>query len=91
MTQIRDWPYKYRVLYRQARHLAIRSQMKPVLSFDAENNWLGDVRPRDIKTYWASLTDTERAFEILERTEAAVFMEFHDRIMHSIPKPPIKP
>jgi hypothetical protein len=65
--------------------------MKPVLSFDAENNWVGETRPSDIKTYWANLTDTERAFEILQRSDAAVFMEFHDRIINSIPKPPIQP
>ena len=64
---------------------------KPVLSFDAENNWQGETRPNDIKTYWESLSETERAFEILEGTEAAVFMAFHDRIMNSIPKPPIQP
>lgn len=65
--------------------------MKPVLSFDAENNWVGETRPSDIKIYWASLTDTERAFEIMQRSDAAVFMEFHDRILNSIPKPPIQP
>lgn len=67
------------------------SQMKPVLSFDADNNWLGEVRPKDLKAYWESLSETERAFEILEQTEAAVFMAFHDKIMNSIPKPPIAP
>nr|DAU83288.1 MAG TPA: hypothetical protein [Caudoviricetes sp.] len=65
--------------------------MKPVLSFDADNNWLGEVRPKDLKAYWENLTETERAFEILEQTEAAVFMAFHDKIMNSIPKPPIQP
>lgn len=69
----------------------ILSQMKPVLSFDADNNWLGEVRPKDLKAYWENLTETERAFEILEQTEAAVFMAFHDKIMNSIPKPPIQP
>jgi hypothetical protein len=65
--------------------------MTPDLSFDAEDNWQGETRPMDIKTYWASLSDTERAFEILEGTDAAIFMQYHDRIMNSIPKIPIKP
>lgn len=85
MTQIRDWPLRKRQLYRQALHQAMRSRMTPDLSFDAEENWQGDARPMDIKTYWANLTDTERAFERLQRTDAAIFMEFHERIMASIP------
>jgi len=61
------------------------------LSFDKEKNWTGDDRPNDIKKYWATLNDTERAFEIMQRSDAAVFMEFVERIERSIPKIPIKP
>lgn len=56
-----------------------------------EENWLGEVRPQDIKQYWASLTDTERSIQKLEGTDAAVYMQFHDQLMNSIPKPPIAP
>ena len=90
MTQIRNWPSRRRQLYRQARHQAMQSQMKQDLSFDAEGNWVGEESPYDIKRYWENLTDTERAFEKLQQSDAAVFMEFHERIMNSIPKIPIK-
>jgi hypothetical protein len=73
---------KQRKIYRLARQY---------LSFDKEKNWTGDDRPMDIKAYWATLNDTERAFEILERTDAAVFMEFVERIERNVPKIPIKP
>lgn len=56
-----------------------------------EGNWLGEDRPTDIKQYWNSLTDTERAIQKLEGTDAAVYMQFHDRLMNSIPKPPVAP
>lgn len=56
-----------------------------------EDNWLGEERPMDIKAYWANLTDTERAFERLERTDAAMYMEFVERLEKSIPKPHIAP
>lgn len=56
-----------------------------------EGNWLGEDRPSDIKQYWANLTDTERAIQKLERTDAAVYMEFVDKINNSIPEPPIAP
>ena len=56
-----------------------------------EGNWLGEDRPTDIKQYWDSLTDTERAIQKLESTDAAVYMQFHDRLMNSIPKPPVAP
>lgn len=64
-------------------------QQKKQLFF--EDNWLGEDRPMDIKAYWANLTDTERAFERLERTDAAMYMEFVERLEKSIPKPHIAP
>ncbi len=86
MTQIREWPLAYRRLYRRARHQALLSQMTHDLCFDSEDNWSGEDRPRDIRAYWHSLTDTERAIQRLERTEAAIYMEFYDRVLSSIPK-----
>jgi uncharacterized protein YpiB (UPF0302 family) len=59
--------------------------------FDAEGNVVSDESPGDFKRYWASLSDTERAFEILRNTEAAVFIQFWNKIQDSIPKPPIQP
>jgi hypothetical protein len=56
-----------------------------------EGNWLGEERPSDIQAYWASLTDTERAFEKLEGTDAAVYIDFVDKINRSIPEQPIAP
>lgn len=70
---------------------ALYCMMKERTRLFFEDNWLGDDRPDDIKSYWASLTETERAIQRLERTDAALYMEFHDRIMNSIPKPPIAP
>lgn len=59
--------------------------------FDNENNVVGEGRPNDYKRYWASLTDTERAFETLANTDAAVFMAFWNKIEQSIPKPHVAP
>ncbi len=59
--------------------------------FDAEGNVVSDERPGDFKRYWDSLSDTERAFEILSNTEAAVFIQFWNKVQDSIPKPPIEP
>lgn len=56
-----------------------------------EDNWMGDNRPQDIKQYWASLTDTERAIQKLERTDAALYIEFYERINSSVPTWPIEP
>ena len=56
-----------------------------------EGNWLGEDRPSDIQQYWSNLTDTERAIQILERTDAALYMEFVDKLNRSIPELPIKP
>ena len=67
------------------------SQGKQPLFYDEEQNWHGEARPMDIKTYWDNLTDTERAFERLQRSDAAVFMEYHEQIIASIPKPHIAP
>jgi len=89
MTQIREWPLRRRQLYRQARHQVMLEKQQ--LSFDADGNWVGEESPYDIKRYWENLTDTERAIERLQRTDAAVFMEFHERIMNSIPKPHVAP
>jgi hypothetical protein len=59
--------------------------------FDAEGNVVGDDSPRDLKGYWASLSDTERAFEILSNTPLAQFIQFWNKTQDSIPKPPIQP
>ena len=59
--------------------------------FDAEGNVVSDERPGDFKRYWDSLTETERAFEILQNTNAAQFIQFWNKIQDSIPKPPIQP
>ena len=91
MTQIREWPYWQRRLYRQARHRVLIERAKQSLCFDQDNNWHGSERPRDIKAYWASLTDVERAFEILQQTDAAVFMKFVKDIEERMPKPHIAP
>ena len=91
MTRIKDWPLRQRQLYRKALHQAMLSQDLQPLFFDEEQNWHGEERPANIKKYWQSLSDTERAFEILQGTDAAIFMQFHDRILNSIPKPPIAP
>lgn len=78
------WSSRHKRLYRAARHQAL-VKMQP-LSFDGEDNWTGDDRPDDIKRYWATLSDTERAFERLQGTDAALYMYFYDNIMQSIPK-----
>lgn len=80
-TSIQRWNSHHKKLYRLARQYL----------FDGEGNWVGDDRPQDIKAYWATLSDTERAFERLQRTDAAVFIEFVERIEKSIPKPHIAP
>lgn len=59
--------------------------------FDGEHNVVGDSSPNDYKRYWAGLTDTERAFEILQNTDAAQFIQFWNKIEASIPKPPVEP
>lgn len=64
-------------------------QSKKQLFF--EGNWLGEDSPRDIQQYWANLTDTERAVQKLERTDAALYIEFVDKLNRSIPELPIKP
>jgi hypothetical protein len=56
------------------------------LSFDAEDNWTDSDRPQDIKHYWAALTDTERAFERLQNTDAALYMAFYQQMMRDIPE-----
>jgi uncharacterized protein YpiB (UPF0302 family) len=59
--------------------------------FDAEGNVVSDESPGDFKRYWDSLSDTERAFEILQNTNAAQFIQFWNKVQDSIPKPPIEP
>ena len=86
------WSKEQKRLYRQARHQVLVSRMAEQYSpFDADGNVVSDQRPGDFKRYWDSLTDTERAFQILENTEAAQFIQFWNRIQDSIPKPPIEP
>jgi hypothetical protein len=87
-----NWSKEQRRLYRQARHQVLVSRMAEQYSpFDAEDNVVSDERPDDFKRYWNSLTETERAFEILSNTEAAMFIQFWNEIHNSIPKPPIAP
>jgi hypothetical protein len=87
-----NWSAKKRRLYRQARHQVLVSRMAQHYSpFDAEGNVVSDESPGDFKRYWNSLTETERAFEILSNTEAAMFIQFWNKIQDSIPKPPIAP
>jgi uncharacterized protein YpiB (UPF0302 family) len=69
----------------------LQKMAKQYSPFDKEHNVVSETSPMDFKVYWANLTDTERAFEILENTEAAQFMQFWTRIENSIPKPPIEP
>lgn len=91
MTQT-NWSVERKRLYRQARHqVIIEMVVRQYSSFDADGNWVAEDRPHDIKLYWASLTDTERAFEILQNTDAAQFMQFYESIEKSIPKPHIAP
>jgi hypothetical protein len=91
MTQPR-WSAEQRLLWRQARHqVLLHMTATPYSPFDAEHNVVGDDRPRDFKRYWDNLTDTERAFEILQNTEAAVFIQYWNKIQAGIPKPHIAP
>jgi hypothetical protein len=81
-----NWSKERKRLYRQARHQVLVSRMAEHYSpFDAEGNVVSDERPGDFKRHWAGLTETERAFEILERTDCAIYMEFYNRIKNSIP------
>jgi len=64
-------------------------QSKKQLFF--EGNWVGEDRPSDIQQYWAGLDDTERAIQKIERTDAALYIEFVDKLNRSIPELPIKP
>jgi hypothetical protein len=90
MIQTR-WSAEQRRLWRQARHQVLQSRTTPDLCFDAEGNVVGDARPSDYKSYWAGLSETERAFEILCNTDAAVFIQYWNKIENSIPKPHIAP
>lgn len=54
--------------------------------FDPDGNWQGEERPGDLKRYWASLSDTERAVQILEGTDAALYIQFCQRIMSNLPE-----
>ena len=84
-----NWSKERKRLYRQARHQVLVSRMAEQYSpFDAEGNVVSDDRPGDFKRYWAGLTETERAFEILSNTEAAVFIQFWNKIQDSIPELP---
>ena len=84
-TQTNFWPLTQRVLWRQPR-AQVLSQMTPESSFDMDQNWFGDDRPNDIKKYWEGLDDTQRAFEKLQRTDAAIYMEFVDQIRRTMPE-----
>jgi len=91
MTQT-NYSIKQRQLYRQARRQALlQMTAKQYSPFDAEGNVVSDESPGDFKSYWDSLTDTERAFEILSNTEAAMFIQFWNKIQEGLPKPPIAP
>lgn len=37
----------------------------------------------DLRQYWDSLSAEERAFEILQQTEAAVYIQLIDRILQA--------
>jgi hypothetical protein len=56
------------------------------LCFDNENNWVDGDRPGDIKAYWATLSETERAFERLQNTDAALYMAFYEKMQRSMPE-----
>lgn len=87
-----SWSVEKRRLYKQARHqVIIEMVVRQSSSYDADGNWVAEDSPHDIKLYWANLTDTERAFEILQGTDAAQFMQFYESIERSIPKPPVAP
>lgn len=85
IIQTRSWSPSHRRLWRTARRQLL-SQMTQDLSFDADGNWVGDPRPNDIKAYWEGLDETQRAFEKLQRTDAAVYMEFVDQIRRTMPE-----
>ena len=78
------WSSTQKQLWLQARR-QVKSAMTQNSSFDAEGNWVGDERPNDIVNYWANLSETDRAFERLQRTDAAVYMEFVDLIRRTMP------
>jgi hypothetical protein len=80
------WTPASRQLYRQARHQRISELAKQHLSSDSEDNWTDSDRPQDIRRYWAALTDTERAFERLQNTDAALYMAFYEQMMRNIPE-----
>lgn len=82
MIQTR-WSAEHKRLYRQARHQVL-TDAQP-LCFDQDHNWHGESRPGDLKRYWASLSDTERAIQILEGTDAALYIQFCERVQASIP------
>jgi hypothetical protein len=87
-----SWSVERKRLYRQARHqVLLQMTAKQYSPFDAEGNVVSDERPGDFKRYWDSLSDTERAFEILQNTNAAQFIQFWNKVQDSIPKPPIEP
>ena len=87
-----NYSTKQKRLYRQARHQYLVQMMaKQYSPFDAEGNLVGDERPGDFKRYWDNLDDTERAFQILQNTELAVFIQFWNKIQASIPEPPVQP
>lgn len=86
MIQTNGWTSLKKRLYRQALHRRMSELARQHLSFDAESNWTDGDRPRDIKAYWAGLTDTERAFERLQNTDAAVYMAFYEQIQRSMPE-----
>lgn len=60
-------------------------------SVDAEGNTVGDTRPQDYQQYWNSLDETQRAFERLAGTDAALYIDYYERVLKSIPKPHIAP
>lgn len=62
--------------------------------FDAEGNVVGDDRPVNYRTYWAGLSDTERAFETLAGTDAALYMQMYmevARMQRRMIEPLIRP
>lgn len=85
ITHTRLWSVSHRRLWRTARRQVL-SAMTQNSCFDADGNWVSDPSPRDIKAYWEGLDDTQRAFEKLQRTDAAVYMEFVDQIRRTMPE-----
>lgn len=86
MMPVDGWTPATRRLYRKALHRRMQEIVARELSFDAEDNWTEGERPRDIKRYWATLTDTERAFERLQATEAALYMAFYEELQRRLPE-----